>query len=66
MPLVWEIVIRGKFVAGTTIDDQEQAKKTCQELLLSRLVAAGVTDPDGFGVFKWVLESIEASHYKGS
>jgi len=59
MPLVWEIVIKGKFVTGTTIDDQEQAKKTCQELLLSRL-DAGVTNPDGHGVFQWIPESIEA------
>jgi len=25
---VWEIVIKGKFVTGTTIDDEEQAKET--------------------------------------
>lgn len=60
MPLVWEITIKGKFVTGTTIDDEELAKKTCEELLLAGLGRGGVSDEKGHGVFQWVKESIEA------
>jgi len=57
---VWEIVIKGKFVTGTTIDDEEQAKKQCEEMLLAGLEAGGVSDSKGHGLFQWVKESIEA------
>ena len=57
---VWEIVIKGKFVTGTTIDDEEQAKKQCEEMLLARLEASGVSDSKGQGLFQWVQEAIEA------
>lgn len=58
---MWEIVIKGKFITGTTIDDEELAKKKCEELLLDRLKAGGVSDSQGtHGLFQWVGESIEA------
>ena len=57
---VWEIVIKGKFVTGTTIDDEEEAKKKCEEMLLAGLEAGGVSDSHGHGLFQWVQESLEA------
>lgn len=57
---VWEIVIKGKFITGTTIDDEEEAKKKCEELLLERLEMGGVSDEKGRGLFQWVPESTEA------
>ena len=57
---VWEIVIKGKFVTGTTIDDEEEAKKKCEEMLLGGLEAGGVSDSKGHGLFQWVPESVEA------
>ena len=57
---VWEIVIKGKFVTGTTIDDEEVAKKKCEEMLSGGLEAGGVSDQKGHGLFQWVPESIEA------
>ena len=57
---VWEIRIKGKFVTGTTIDDEEEAKKQCEEMLLTGLEAGGVSDQHGHGLFQWVKESIEA------
>lgn len=59
MPLVWEVVIKGKFVTGTTIDDEEAAKKECEKLLLGGLKAGGVSDEKGHGLFQWVRESVE-------
>jgi len=59
MPVL-EIVIKGKFVTGTTINDEEQAKKQCEEMLLAGLEAGGVSDSKGHGLFQWVKESIEA------
>ncbi|MBA7654351.1 hypothetical protein ES703_62228 [subsurface metagenome] len=57
---VWEIVIKGKFITGTTIDDEELAKKKCEEMLLERLEIGGVSDSKGHGLFQWVKESVEA------
>ena len=57
---VWEITIKGKFVTGTTIDDEELAKKKCEELLLAGLEKGGVSDEKGHGLFQWVKESVEA------
>lgn len=57
---VWEIVIKGKFITGTTIDDEEMAKKKCEELLLAGLKLGGVSDSHSHGLFQWVPESIEA------
>lgn len=57
---VWEIVIKGKFVTGTTIDDEEAAKKECEKLLLQRLEAGGVSDSHSHGLFQWVQKSVEA------
>lgn len=60
MPLAWEIVIKGKFITGTTIDDEELAKKKCEELLLEKLVEGGVLGKGEHGLFQWVKESVEA------
>lgn len=57
---VWEITIKGKFITGTTIDDEEQAKKQCEEMLLTGLEAGGVSDEKGHGLFQWVKASVEA------
>ena len=57
---VWEIMIRGRFITGTTIDDEEIAKKKCEELLLEGLEKGGVSDEKGHGLFQWVKESVEA------
>lgn len=55
---MFEVVIRGKFVTGTTSDDEEIAKKQCEELLVKRLEEAGCAGPVGLFTFK--VESVEA------
>ncbi|MBA7674937.1 hypothetical protein ES703_83165 [subsurface metagenome] len=57
---VWEIVIKGKFVTGTTIDDEEQAKETCKKLLEDKMAEAGIADEKAHGLFQWIQESVEA------
>ena len=57
---VWEIVIKGKFMTGTTIDDKEQAKETCKKLLEDRMAEAGIADEGAHGLFQWIPESVEA------
>ncbi|GAH25772.1 unnamed protein product, partial [marine sediment metagenome] len=57
---VWEIAIKGKFVTGTTIANEEQAKETCQKLLENKLAEAGISDEKAHGLFQWIPESVEA------
>ncbi|GAH53384.1 unnamed protein product [marine sediment metagenome] len=57
---MWEIVIKGKFVTGTTIDDEEQAKRLCKKLLEDKLADAGIEDEKVHGLFQWIPESVEA------
>lgn len=55
---MFEVVIKGKFITGITIDDEEKAKATVKEILEERLQAARCLKPDG--IFEFKLESIEA------
>lgn len=66
MPL-WEIVIKGRFVAGTTIDDEERAKETCRKLLEDKMAEADIAErgAQGGGLFQWIPESVEAEMLKG-
>jgi len=57
---VWEIVIKGKFVTGTTVDDEEQAKETCKKLLEDKMAEAGIADENHGLLFQWIPESVEA------
>lgn len=58
---IWEIAITGKFITGTTVDDEELAKDTCNKLLESRLKEAGILSEDGGpGLFQWIPGSVEA------
>jgi len=57
---MWEIVIKGKFVTGTTVDDEEQAKETCKKILEDKLAEAGIADEKVNGLFQWIPESVEA------
>jgi hypothetical protein len=62
---IWEIVIKGKFVTGTTVDDEEQAKDTCKKLLEGRLKESGIlSENGGSGLFDWIPESVEALRLK--
>lgn len=58
MPLAWEIVIKGRFITGTTVDDEEQAKEIVRDLLRDKLRQAGCLERDQ--VFEFIEESIEA------
>lgn len=55
---MFEIVIKGKFITGVTIDDEEKAKATVKKLLEDRLDVARCLTPSG--IFEFKLESIEA------
>lgn len=60
---MFEIVIKGKFITGTTVDDEEKAKKVCKDLLLDNLERAGVAGKDG--IFDFRVEAIEAERLMG-
>lgn len=60
---MFEIVIKGKFITGTTVDDEEKAKKVCKDLLLDKLEGAGVAGKDG--IFDFRVEAIEAERLMG-
>ena len=52
---MWEIAVKGKFVTGTTMYDEEKAKETCNQLLQDLLVKAGIIGEEGAsGLFQWV------------
>ncbi|MBA7670697.1 hypothetical protein ES703_78843 [subsurface metagenome] len=57
---VWEIAIKGKFVTGTTIDDEEDAKRVCKKLLEMKMAEAGFVGEKDHGLFQWIPESVEA------
>jgi len=60
---MFEVVIKGKFITGTTVDDVEKAKKVCKDLLLDKLETAGVAGKDG--IFDFKVEAIEAERLMG-
>lgn len=60
---MFEIVIKGKFITGTTQDDEETAKKQCKDLLLDKLEKAGVVGKDG--LFEFQVLSVEAERLRG-
>lgn len=56
-----EIVIKGKFITGTTIDNEERAKTYCNKMLEDRLKVSGILSENGEpGLFQWIPESVEA------
>ena len=55
--MISEVTIRGKFMTGTTIDDEEKAKQVTKDLLLSKLKEASCLEPTD--VFQFQLESIK-------
>lgn len=60
---MFEIVIKGKFITGTTADAEETAKKQCEDLLLDKLQRAGISGKDG--LFEFRVESVEAERLMG-
>ncbi|MDO9334189.1 MAG: hypothetical protein Q7T57_06690 [Dehalococcoidales bacterium] len=61
---MFEITIKGKFVTGTTIEDEEQAKEATLNLLKKMLKEASLLGPSQ--VFEFYVESVEAGPLGGS
>ncbi len=53
-----EVVIKGKFITGIIMDNEEEAKVHCKELLETLLDKARCLKADG--LFQFILESVEA------
>lgn len=53
------VTIKGKFITGTTVDDEEQAKRVVRDLLRDKLRHAGCLEREQ--VFEFVEETIEVT-----
>jgi len=60
---MYEVIIKGKFITGTTVDEEEKAKKVVRDLLRDKLRHASCLERDQ--VFEFVEESIEVSPLLG-
>jgi len=58
-----EVIIKGKFITGTTVDNEENAKKVVRDLLRDKLRQANCLERDQ--VFEFVEESIEVNPLRG-
>lgn len=55
---MFEIVITGRFMTGSTQDNENEARETAVNLLKEKLSSAGCLDPHD--LFQFELDSVEA------
>lgn len=60
---MYEVIIKGKFITGTTVDEEEKAKKVVRDLLRDKLRHADCLERDQ--AFEFVEESIEVIPLRG-
>lgn len=56
---MYTVTIKGKFITGTTVDDEEQAKRVVRDLLREKLRQADCLEREQ--VFEFVEETIEVT-----
>lgn len=54
---MFQVVIKGRFMTGTTQDDEEKAKETTVKLLKEKLASASCLEIDD--IFQFRIDSVE-------